>query len=289
MPACWSWTASTPWWSAAARWADGPRSCSPKPADRSCWSRRDTLGSRREQQGCRHGARAGRHGDRDPTRACSAGAFYSEQRGRFPLDSGFVAQGYLMPCFTAEQVQAAHERIALQRSLGLDVDWLDPDEVDARATGLAPGCTLGASYAAGDGYLDAPRNVLAYTAALVAFGVDVREHTSFTGLLVEGDAVVGVETTDGRHRHRRRSCSPADRISPRSVGRPAARVHAGGTRHQVVVTAPLPGADRAADGVRRRLGHLLAPGRRRRAAVGHEQSGRAARPRARVRLRATTP
>ena len=167
--------------------------------------------------------------------------FYSEQRDRFPLDSGFVAQGYLMPCFTTEQVQAAHERIALQRSLGLVVDWLDPDELDARRTGLAPGCTLGASYAAGDGYLDAPRNVLAYSAALVEFGVDVREHTSFTGLLVEGDEVVGVETTAGVIATG--SVVLAGGPDLAAVGRLAGgTVHAGATRHQVVVTAPFAGA-----------------------------------------------
>ena len=35
---------------------------------------------------------------------------------------------------------------------------------------MAPGKTLGASYAAGDGYIDPPRNVLAYTAALFTVG-----------------------------------------------------------------------------------------------------------------------
>ncbi|HEY8301420.1 MAG TPA: FAD-binding oxidoreductase [Jatrophihabitans sp.] len=167
--------------------------------------------------------------------------FYSEQCSRFPLDSGFVAQGYLMPCFTADEVRAAHERIALQRSLGLDVDWLAPVEVDAQATGLAPGCTLGASYAAGDGYLEAPRNVLAYSAALVALGVDIREHTSFTGLLVDGDEVVGVETSAGRITTGSVVLTGGPELA--TVGRLAGgTVHAGGTRHQVVVTAPVPGA-----------------------------------------------
>ena len=65
--------------------------------------------------------------------------FYASQRDHYPLDSGFVAQGYLMPAFTEAEVAAAQERIALQRSLGLDVEWWDADEVDRRATGLAPG------------------------------------------------------------------------------------------------------------------------------------------------------
>jgi sarcosine oxidase subunit beta len=168
--------------------------------------------------------------------------FYATQRDRYPLDSGFVAQGYLMPCFTDDEVLAAHDRIALQRSLGLDVEWWDGDEVDRRATGLAPGATRGASYAAGDGYIDAPRNVLAYTAALVALGVEVREHRSFTGLRVEGSRAVGVDTSDGPIHADAVVLTGGPDLA--AVGAAAGgRVWAGGTRHQVVVTAPVPGVD----------------------------------------------
>ena len=122
--------------------------------------------------------------------------FYAASGDRFPLDCGFVAQGYLMPAFTEAEVQQAHSRIALQQSLGLTVEWLSSDDLDARHTGLAHGVTMGASYAPGDGYIDAPRNVLAYTAALVAHGVDVRERCAFTGLRTAGGRVVGVDTAN---------------------------------------------------------------------------------------------
>ena len=168
--------------------------------------------------------------------------FYATQRDRYPLDSGFVAQGYLMPCFTDDEVSAAQDRIALQRSLGLDVEWWDGDEVDRRDTGLAPGATRGASYAAGDGYIDAPRNVLAYTAALVALGVEVREHRSFTGLRVEGGRAVGVDTSDGPIHADAVVLTGGPDLA--AVGAAAGgRVWTGGTRHQVVVTAPVPGVD----------------------------------------------
>ena len=162
--------------------------------------------------------------------------FYAESGARFPLDCGFVAQGYLMPCFTESEVQQAHDRIALQHSLGLDVQWLSGDDLDARHTGLAPGVTLGASYAPGDGYIDAPRNVLAYTAALVATGVDVRERCAFTGLRTTGGRVVGVDTSDGPIDTGRVVLTGGPKLA--TVGAAAgARVPAGGTRHQVVVTA----------------------------------------------------
>jgi sarcosine oxidase subunit beta len=168
--------------------------------------------------------------------------FYAGQREQYPLDSGFVAQGYLMPSFTADEVRAAHERIALQRSLGLDVEWLEPDELDRRATGLAPGATLGASFAPGDGYLDAPRNVLAYSTALLALGVDLREHCTFTGLRMADGNVAGVETTQGIVVSDAVVLTGGPDLA--AVGRAAGgRVWAGGTRHQVVVTAPLRDVD----------------------------------------------
>ena len=168
--------------------------------------------------------------------------FYSASGDRFPLDCGFVAQGYLMPCFSQAEVDQAHQRIALQRSLGLDVEWWSSDDIDARNTGLRSGATLGASYAPGDGYIDAPRNVLAFTAALTACGVDVREHCSFTGLRTSGGRVVGVDTSDGPIDTDRVVLTGGPKLG--KVGATAGgRIPAGGARHQVVVTAPVTAFD----------------------------------------------
>jgi len=169
-------------------------------------------------------------------------AFYRSAAERFPLDCGFVAQGYLMPCFTDAEVAAAHERIAMQRRVGLDVEWWSSADVDDRGTGLAPGLTLGASYAPGDGYIDAPRNVLAYTAALTAHRVHVRERCAFTGLRTAGGRVVGVATSAG----------PIDTDRVVLTGGPSltevgilagGRIPSGGARHQVVVTERVPSVD----------------------------------------------
>lgn len=168
--------------------------------------------------------------------------FYASSGDRFPLDCGFVAQGYLMPCFSEAEVAQAHERIALQRSLGLEVEWLSGTDIDNRNTGLAPGATLGASYAPGDGYIDAPRNVLAYAAALTAMGVDVRERCAFTGLRLKGGRVVGVDTSDGPIDTERVVLTGGPKLG--KVGAAAGgRIPAGGSRHQVVVTAPVSAFD----------------------------------------------
>ena len=44
--------------------------------------------------------------------------FYRSQHDVLGIDSGFVAQGYFMPCFTEDEVAAAHERIAMQQRSG---------------------------------------------------------------------------------------------------------------------------------------------------------------------------
>ena len=164
--------------------------------------------------------------------------FYAASGDRFPLDCGFVPQGYLMPCFSDAEVGQAHDRIALQQSLGLEVQWLSGSQIDDRNTGLAPGATLGASYAPGDGYIDAPRNVLAYTAALIALRVDVRERCKFTGLRTAGGRVVGVDTSDGPIDTEHVVLTGGPKLA--KVGAVAgARIPAGGSRHQVVVTGPV--------------------------------------------------
>ena len=168
--------------------------------------------------------------------------FYAASGDRFPLDCGFVAQGYLMPCFSDAEVQQAHDRIARPPRLGLEVQWLSGSEIDDRTTGLARGVTLGASYAPGDGYIDAPRNVLAYTAALIAHRVDVRERCKFTGLRTAGGRVVGVDTSDGPIDTEHVVLTGGPKLA--KVGAAAgARIPAGGSRHQVVVTGPVSAFD----------------------------------------------
>jgi sarcosine oxidase subunit beta len=169
--------------------------------------------------------------------------FYRRQRTELGIDSGFVEQGYFMPAFTQAEVNAAHERMAMQHSLGLDVDWLDPDEAAKRNPTLAPGTHLGGTFAAGDGYLHPPRNVLAYTVALAKSGVDVREQTAFHGLQLDASHVVtGVRTSRGTIATRNVVLTGGPQLG--EIGRlVGARIPSGGVRHQVAVTEPHPDLD----------------------------------------------
>ena len=165
--------------------------------------------------------------------------FYLGQAELLGIDSGFTPQGYVLPCFSPEEVAAAHERMAMQNSLGLDVRWLEPGEFDRMNPAMAPGLTLGATYCAEDGYLHPPRNVTAYAHALAVSGVRVLERTSFTGLNVTADAVTGVQTSAGPIAAPLVVLTGGPELA--AVGRLAGvTIPAGAVRHQVAVTEQHP-------------------------------------------------
>ncbi len=170
--------------------------------------------------------------------------FYLAQREELGIDSGFTPQGYLLPCFTEQDVTAAHRRMAMQTALGLAVRWLQPDEVDRLNPTMAPGLTLGGTFCAEDGYLNPPRNVVAYAVALAVSGVLVCEHTAFTGLVSSGGRVTGVDTSRGRIDSPLVVLTGGPELAE-VAGLAGLRVPAGGVRHQVAVTEPHPDLDPA--------------------------------------------
>jgi sarcosine oxidase, subunit beta len=165
--------------------------------------------------------------------------FYLGQADVLGIDSGFTPQGYMLPCFTPDEVSAAHERMTMQNSLGLNVRWLEPAEFDRMNPAVAPGLTLGATYRSEDGYLHPPRNVTAYAHAVAVSGVRVLEHTSFAGLDVTAGAVTAVRTSAGPIAAPLVVLTGGPELA--AVGRLAAvTIPAGAVRHQVAVTEQHP-------------------------------------------------
>ncbi len=174
-------------------------------------------------------------------------AFYRDQRDRFGTDSGFRELGYLILATTAADERAAHERIAMQRGAGLDVEWVDARGVRELNPTMAESGYRGGSYVSTDGCIDPPRNVRAYSLAMQRLGVELRERTAFLGLRTRAAGrrrrmVTGVRTSAGVIATERVILTGGPAL--REVGRLAgARIFAGGARHQVVVTGPHPAFD----------------------------------------------
>src|SRR3954470_4857049 len=128
--------------------------------------------------------------------------FYRRQAGTFGTDSGFRELGYLILAVTDEDERAGRERVAMQRSAGLDVEWLNAAQAADRAMTLAPTGHRGGSFIATDGAIDPPRNVRAYSLAMQSAGVDLRERSAVTRVVTApirggGRRVTAVETDTG--------------------------------------------------------------------------------------------
>ena len=170
--------------------------------------------------------------------------FYRRQRDLMGTDSGFRELGYLLLAVTARDEQEGRERVAMQRDLGLDVRWAGPGEAVALNPTLSPGGHRGGSFLATDGCIDPARNVRAYSLAMHATRVELRERTAFIGLRTRrtrggAQRVTGVRTPGGIIATERVILTGGPTL--REVGRLAGiRIPVGGARHQVAVTEPHP-------------------------------------------------
>ena len=165
--------------------------------------------------------------------------FYKRQRERFSADSGFRELGYLILAGDADEEHAGRARVAMQQAAGLDVRWVDAQTAATFDSCLDPSSIRGASYAPNDGCIDPVRNVRAYSLAMQAAGVDLRESCAFTGLETtrrsSGARVTAVLTENGRIETSRVLLTGGPQL--RDVGRLVGiDIPAGAVRHQVAVT-----------------------------------------------------
>lgn len=165
--------------------------------------------------------------------------FYRSQADRYGTDSGFRSLGYLILATNAAQEREAKSRVEMQRAAGLDeVRYVDAAEAARLNPTLDPSAFRGATYAPGDGCVDPPRNVRAYSLAMQRAGVELRERTPFLGIRPSADGgVIGVETPDGTIATQRLLLTGGPKL--RDVGGlVGVRFFVGAVRHQVAVTEP---------------------------------------------------
>ena len=169
--------------------------------------------------------------------------FYQRQANLLGTDSGFRELGYLILAMTEEEERAGRERVAMQQGLGLDVRWLDAGEAARLDPCLEPSSFRGASYSPHDGCIDPVRNVRAYSLAMQAAGVEVREGCAFTGVETtstsSGRRVTAVLTSGGAIETARVLLTGGPQLQ--TVGEViGVSIPAGAVRHQVAVLEPHP-------------------------------------------------
>src|SRR5919204_3429660 len=122
---------------------------------------------------------------------------YERFAEEFGVDPRFRQHGYLILVTTEAEHAQAERNVALQRSLGVDVSLLSPEETRRRFPYLATDNLRGATFSPRDGYADPYLATTAIAARARELGVTIRTGCEVTGFARGADRVEGVRTRDG--------------------------------------------------------------------------------------------
>lgn len=112
-----------------------------------------------------------------------------------PID--FHQDGYLFLLSKAGNVVTFLKNVQLQKSRGVDVQWLSPKEAQALAPGLDVTGVKGATYCAADGVADPNGVTVGFAKGAQAKGVEIIRETEVTGIRLDGHRVAEVRTSRG--------------------------------------------------------------------------------------------
>jgi glycine oxidase len=122
--------------------------------------------------------------------------FVAELEERSGVGTGYRRCGALHVALDRDEAEALRRRHELQRSLGLEVEWLTPRRCRELEPGLSPSIAAGV-YAPGEGAVDPRALCAALLAALEREGVELRSGAEVSEALVEGGRITGLRTEAG--------------------------------------------------------------------------------------------
>ncbi|HEX8682953.1 MAG TPA: FAD-dependent oxidoreductase [Ardenticatenaceae bacterium] len=105
--------------------------------------------------------------------------------------------GYLFLLNREADVAQFRRNVALQRSLGVETEWLDGDEIRHRLPMMRLDDVLAGTFHQKDGLVDPSSTVMGYVTRARQLGAKVLSGVEVTGVRVEDGRVTGVHTSEG--------------------------------------------------------------------------------------------
>ena len=135
------------------------------------------------------------HGDPAKVRVASESlATFSTWHQVYGDDIDWVTSGYAFVAYRPEEATVLRRLVERQRRVGLDVAWLDGDDLHERVPALRRAGLLGGTLSPGDGHCSTLKVGHAMAAAARRAGATFRFGERVLELARRGDAVVGVRT-----------------------------------------------------------------------------------------------
>ena len=107
--------------------------------------------------------------------------------------------GYTFVAYEPREERMLKDLLEVQHRYGLNIDWLDRDELLRAVPALEPGGLIGGTLSPGDGNASPLLALHAFYARARALGAEFRFGETVTAIPVDGDKVRGVETDRARY------------------------------------------------------------------------------------------
>lgn len=112
---------------------------------------------------------------------------------------GYRRGGYLFPVFRDEEEETLKGLLKIQKSHGLNIDWIDPDAVKELVPGIREKDLRGGTYSPEDINVSPLLSINAFYYAAKRSGAEFRYREEVTGIETERGKVAAVVTNKGRY------------------------------------------------------------------------------------------
>jgi len=124
---------------------------------------------------------------------------FSEWEEREGDNLGFRKGGYLFVAYRAQDEKMLKDLLVIQKSQGLNIDWVSSEQVRELVPGINPAGLLGGTYSPDDINVSPLRCASAFYFAARRAGAEFRFRERVTGIQIAGGKVQAVCTDKGRY------------------------------------------------------------------------------------------
>lgn len=124
--------------------------------------------------------------------------FIRRLKPEYGEDVDYIEGGYLFPAYDGQIAQNLQSLLPIQKSFGLNIDWIGPEEVQEIAPGIRCQGLLGGTFSPEDGHLSPLKLAGAFYRLAKRAGVEFHFETEVTGFELAGSKVTAVLTNRGK-------------------------------------------------------------------------------------------
>ena len=124
---------------------------------------------------------------------------FSTWKEKYGDDIGWRKGGYLFPAYTESDERLMRDLLKIQKSFGLNIDWLSPADIKRVVPGINPENLRGGTFSPDDGNASTLLSTTAFHRRARELGVEFRYRESVTAVTAEKGKVQGVTTSRGKY------------------------------------------------------------------------------------------